>query len=94
MSKVYVVFGTTGEYSDYVEWPVCAFADEALAIRMVELCDGEWRRIKASPEYNDGIYVTNKYDPDMQTDYTGTRYNYYELELRDSIDEGDSNEQS
>lgn len=29
--RLYIVFGSSGEYSDWTEWPVAAYRDEALA---------------------------------------------------------------
>lgn len=37
MKKIYVVFGTSGEYSDYREWPVACYEGEAMAIQHGDL---------------------------------------------------------
>lgn len=84
-SKVYVVMGTTGEYSDRTEWPVCAYLEESLAqehitkatarAKEIEVLRGD-RYLRAP----DG--VVNEYDPDMSMDYTGTDYYCIEVELR------------
>lgn len=44
--KVYVVCGSSGEYSDHREWYLCYYADKALAQRHVELAGAEDRRIQ------------------------------------------------
>ncbi|TXH17227.1 MAG: hypothetical protein E6R03_04295 [Hyphomicrobiaceae bacterium] len=53
MDKVYVVFGTCGEYSDRMIWTVVAYADEDTAKRHVEEASSYMRRIRAM--YNDHI---------------------------------------
>lgn len=88
MSIVYVVMGTTGEYSDHREWPVCAFKDERSAQQHVTACDEEARRVYIDVEVNFRLNrITgnpdSKLDPNMETDYTGTKYYYFETELRD-----------
>lgn len=88
MNKVYVVFGTTRDH--HREWPVCAFTTERAAQDWVVKCDEEWRRISTDPRYDRYSWdppadLANKYDPNMQTDYTGTRYYYYEVELREEL---------
>lgn len=83
---LYVVMGTTGEYSDRDEWPVAAYEEKELAElhvtlaekRANELAAAEWRSY-------DGPKKPNEYDPDMEMDYTGTRYFYYEVPLRDGV---------
>jgi hypothetical protein len=62
---IYVVFGTTGEYSDRREWTVKAFSEEKKAKKLVK----------------DATRRANEFDSDMQTDYTGTRYYYEQVEF-------------
>jgi hypothetical protein len=83
---VWVVMGTTGEYSDRNEWPVRAFFDETAAqehiekatkrsaelIALVADCDGGRYSTEAM-----ALERSNEFDPDMQTDYTGTQYFVY-----------------
>ena len=81
MDKIYVCCGSTGEYSDHIEWYVRAFADESVGRDFVEKCSARYREIKA--EYGDNSWEipenANEFDPGMQTDYTGT--NYYLVEV-------------
>jgi len=86
---IWVVFGTTGEYSDRSEWPVAAFFHEQAAQRRVLDCQ-EWLLANgcARRANDDGIYrpsggryaaLENPYDPSMGIDYTGVRYYIAEI---------------
>lgn len=47
----YLVLGSSGEYSDWSQWPVAVYYDEAQAHRHAELADAEVRRrVAAMPE--------------------------------------------
>lgn len=52
MSKIYVVFGEQGEYSDWSTWPVKAFISEAAANEFETACmkfaDARTKRITAA----------------------------------------------
>jgi hypothetical protein len=87
---VYVVFGATGEYSDHREWPVLAFLKEADAEAHVVALETYVREHKVHdtaegimPDYNDreAIIKASTLDPNLQIDYTGTRYYTIEVEL-------------
>src|SRR5690554_918315 len=88
---IYLVMGSKGEYSDRDEWPVAAYTDEAEAQKHVEAAERRAKEIKASlgAEYwryrtltREGKAEQNEWDPEMQIDYTGTSYFYYEAPLR------------
>lgn len=80
---VYVVYGTTGEYSDRQEWTVKAFVNEERAKRFAGACQDEVTRLKAL--YGDELRWNkadiHKYDPQFKWDYTGTDYWVDEIEL-------------
>lgn len=90
--KIWIVEGSTGEYSDHTEWPVCTFKTEELAKEMVELCSAEYRRTKIRREEL-GLDMwdelpadcVHKYDPRFTEDYTGTLWKCYPVELREAI---------
>ena len=84
MTKVYVVVGSTGEYSDRTEWIVCAYADEALARAHVKAAEREAKRIEATnSRYNhEPDDQAKAWDAGMVVDYTGTLYWVSEVELR------------
>jgi hypothetical protein len=78
---IYIVQGTTGEYSDRTDWIVCAYISRELAEeraskamrRATELKRTEW-------EYS-GTIMQNEFDANMRMDYTGTEYTVEETEL-------------
>ncbi len=37
VKKIWIVQGSTGEYSDHSEWPVCGYYDETAAKSFAEL---------------------------------------------------------
>ena len=80
---IYVVRGTTGEYSDRCEWPVKAFISEDAAKLLVTNATIEASRIQASrpSDYQVPEGESNRYDPNMDMDYTGTTYYYETVEL-------------
>ena len=82
LGHLWIVTGSTGEYSDRCEWTLCAYRTEEEAKRHVELAQAEADRIERTREnrYNSG--EPNKYDSRMQMDYTGTSYHCEMVELR------------
>ncbi len=80
MNTIWVVFGTTGEYSDRDEWPVRAFYSKSNAERLVAAATARANEIFASEEYQSGV---NPYDPEMKMDYTGTTYYVVEVPIAD-----------
>lgn len=87
MDTVYVVTGTTGEYSDHREWAVKAFKTKRAAEAFVLAVTQEAARALgiAIPEKIPDGHIggessvergLNKLDPEMHVDYTGVRYYY------------------
>ena len=89
--KIYVVFGHCGEYSDHTRWPVRAYRTEE---RAQEECIDLIKKAKelTAPktvtyggdeftQYYDRGSEKSDWDPDFRTDYTGTEYDYEEVEL-------------
>jgi hypothetical protein len=83
---IFIVMGTTGEYSDRSEWPVIAYQDESLANRHVYLATGKANEIYGLmiDNINDDDLPENPYDPNMKMDYTGTNYFVYKTYLWES----------
>lgn len=92
--KIYVVIGSTGEYSDRNEWLIKAFRDEEDAKFLVTnatnranqiytlATEEDWAFHKVyEPDENPSYF--NEYDPSMQMEYTKTIYYYKEVELED-----------
>ncbi len=76
MKTIYVVMGTTGEYSDRTEWPVLAYLSKPQAEEHVEKASARARELFA---LRGGRYMTNnpevnEHDPSFTMDYTGTTY--------------------
>ena len=80
--KVYVVFGSTGEYSDRREWIVCGFLDEKRAQERVVLASHRANElfVKYKNTYWDATKEKNEYDDRFDMDYTGTTYYYAEVD--------------
>jgi hypothetical protein len=93
--QIYVVMGTTGEYSDRIEWPVHAYFDKEQAEEHVVRAD---RRAKEAQAVYDSWYAVgrgsgNRFptlpdnaafkdeDPNFQADYTGTYYYIIEVPI-------------
>ena len=88
--KIWIVEGSTGEYSDHSEWPVKAYRTEVKAKEMVELCSAEYRRItiernRLELDYYEELpdICIHKYDKSFSECYTGTLYRCYDIELED-----------
>lgn len=77
---IYVVIGTTGEYSDRGEWLTRAFASEGEAKAYVEFLGVERQKLAPLDVYLDYEdrqrveQVMQAHDPGYQEDYTGTRW--------------------
>lgn len=88
---IYIVQGTTGEYSNRNDWLVCAYRTQEQADEHASKATHRAKEIqeqvhKDGCRYTDRereIWRTNEYDPDMQMDYTGTLYIVMETELRE-----------
>jgi hypothetical protein len=83
---IYVVEGSTGEYSDHNEWLVAAFLEESDAKEYVLLCT---QAVPDIEDMNDDQreQAKNPYDPRMQIDYTGVRYRYSTVVLHNKVPE-------
>lgn len=94
--KVFVVFGTTGEYSDRGEWAVRGFLKAELAERFEFGCT-QWahehtKRLDEHEECDDCYSEKSNFrkcpdaeksphDPNYRRDYTGTDYYTIEVEV-------------
>lgn len=86
--EIYVVMGTTGEYSDRSEWSVKAFSDEKKAKKFVREASKIAESIHAAAEYADNKWLFRReakspLDENFDIDYTGTSYFYYTVQLDD-----------
>lgn len=92
--KIFLVMGSTGEYSDRYEWPVGAYLNEAAAREHADLAAFEAKRLHKSKQskYASVEEGANKYDPTMNMSYTGTDYYVMTTEMLDAIPGIDNNE--
>ncbi len=82
VEMVYVVMGSTGEYSDRTEWPVKAYRNEERAKEHVVNAEREAKKLQARYGIIGEIPKdANPYDTDMDMDYTGANYYYLSVEL-------------
>lgn len=80
-TKIYVVMGTSGEYSDRNEWAVVAYTIEKDARRHVYLASAAAREIYliSMRTKKDWREIKNIYDPHMEG--CDAQYFYYTVEL-------------
>lgn len=89
---IWIVHGSTGEYSDRGEWVVCAYRSEGEAKAYVEFL-GKKRQEVGPGRYEDGWdydleeqveAAMRAFDPNFSEDYTGTRWFVRETIIRPS----------
>ena len=85
-TKIYIVFGQSGEYSDAEEWMVKAFREKNQANTLAKNAQKEAERLLNRTDYDDAIeYLEslnlNKYDKNCRTVYYGVNYVVREIEL-------------
>ena len=87
---VYVVHGSTGEYSDHRAWEVKAFISKDAADAMVARLNA-WCKEMGCDEGRGKLSYGSEFanakppdDPDFSNDYTGTNYGVMELPLDES----------
>lgn len=82
--KIYIVFGSTGEYSGRTEWILKAFYEEKQAKDLVINVTNEVRNLLLIYE-DEGLIPphTNIFDKDMKTFGYEIRYYYKECDLED-----------
>ena len=91
--KVYVLYGTTGEYSDKSTWSIGAYLCKDKAVARMDLLNGIL--IQHKVHWDSSIYVDRDLiglvlnemkshpdgDPNLHIDYTGTKYEIEEIQL-------------
>lgn len=85
LEYLWIVTGSTGEYSDRCEWTVCAYRTYEEAEKHQQLAQAEADRIENTGKDHHFYPEPNKYDSRMQMDYSGTSYGYEMIELRSLI---------
>ena len=86
---VYLVMGTTGEYSGRDEWPVAAYLEEEIAqwhVRLVSTWARQWEtKYQSEYEVEDPPDGWCPLDPKMCMKYTGTSYYYLKAPLGQNV---------
>jgi hypothetical protein len=83
-SIIYIVNGNCGEYDDYREWSIKAYRDEQAAKDHAEQAQARADQLDYKRGYPDaGTFQTHmgELDPGGCTDFDGTKYNYYAMDL-------------
>jgi hypothetical protein len=88
--KIWIVFGTTGEYSDRGEWPVDAYrTEEGAQARVKQLTEalqesGIERMDRWTDPWEKALDAFRAaHDPQFSIDYTGTSWHIVACELRE-----------
>lgn len=92
MDKIWIVQGTTGEYSDRNQWPVCAMYSESAAKEYAELLCTMARatvndvvRTKTEQwdwDETEAGKLLKTEDPEVSMDYNGTTYTAYSVSIK------------
>src|SRR3990167_11101440 len=95
-TKIYVVMGTTGEYSDRTEWAVCAYAHKSMAEKHADEAmlwshkHGKAAQAKYEHTYKDEDKPNSPWDADYQLYYTRTDYYVMDVSMRDTLPSGET----
>jgi uncharacterized protein YllA (UPF0747 family) len=88
--EIWIVYGSTGEYSDRSEWPVDAHRTEAAAQARVKAltealqASGIERMTRWEDEWHTAVDAFKAaHDPRFSIDYTGTSWYVDSCQLRD-----------
>ena len=94
---IWIVEGSTGEYSDHHEWIAGCYTREDTAKEHVVLATAWARANGISGEHDRGgdyntvsdyydARPTNPYDPSMSVSYTGVYYTCYPVRLSEAVE--------
>ena len=83
---IFVVVGTTGEYSDRSEWLVVAYWRESDARAHAEAAKKWYLENSADKHWTEMGHSRNPYDPGMRCDYTGTDWTVTEVPFREGVE--------
>lgn len=83
LGHLWIVEGSSGEYSDRRDWVVCAYRTEEEAKRHAERAQARSEELRRKHDtYWDIPAGANEWDPQESHDCTGTRYTHSMTELR------------
>lgn len=72
--NVWIVVGSSGEYSDFTQWNVKGYTDKAKAEEHARLANEFENTVRRAPGVGYYNMPKNPYDADCRRDYTGTDY--------------------
>lgn len=84
-NHIFVVIGSTGEYSDHQEWPVASFDTEQAAQEHIAFLSDTWRILKGGgdlpgwTERQAAAKQMEAFDPSFKCDYTDSRYYFWKV---------------
>ena len=85
MITIHLIYGTTGEYSCERTWLVCGYESKDLALQHMHHAQQFADQVFASEEFYNLQGDENPFDPKMQMQYTGTKYHYVSVSLREEL---------
>ena len=80
-TKIWVVYGQTGEYSDRSEWNIAAYLREEDAKAHADAATAWYQDNNVMANRHQERKESNPFDPSMRVDYTGTEWNIYPVDL-------------
>jgi hypothetical protein len=81
---VWIVQGSTGEYSDHEEWIVGGFLSRSKAQRLVVEAQARVNELYASEVHSIPL-GSNEFDPRCKFDYTGTHYTCFGVDVDEEM---------
>lgn len=84
--SIFIVEGSTGEYSDHCEWPVAAyFSEEQAKLHVQKATERAKELIAKCDGWGWEEKQLNQWDRSMHVDYTGVNYRYYSVDLLGAV---------
>lgn len=90
MANIYIVYGRSGEHSDFAEWDAKAFLAQEKAIHYMQILNATLEKYGAHKTCTNRVQSNTEMFNEMmeldhrfQIDYTGTNYRMRPLELVD-----------
>lgn len=83
-NEIWVVEGSTGEYSDSIQWPVAFYfshKEAQIAVEFLSKMKDTARSLLRDGSDGSEIAFMKQFDPRFRADYTGTNYICYRVRL-------------
>jgi hypothetical protein len=79
---IYIVQGTSGEYSDRTEWVVCAWSNEEVAKDHITALTSRFRELKAQLSDSDAVEAAMRVDDPQARCETWGELNYFWQQMK------------